>query len=182
MVLLEAAAQVFAREGTEATTNRIADRAGVSIGTLYQYFPDKYALLHAVAIEHVRDLTARLDRVFVELRRSEPPLPETMRAVLDVLVDTHRDRPALHVLMHRLAHPSPAELTELRAFEDRLADEVAFHLQRCGHEGNDAAAKARTVVHGIDAHLHRVLLHDEATTEALVELVWRLIGQLPDRR
>ena len=59
-VLLEAAAQVFRREGVAATTNRIAERAGVSIGTLYQYFADKYALLYALAERHVRAAAAAL--------------------------------------------------------------------------------------------------------------------------
>lgn len=51
--VIEAAARVFRREGFAATTNRIAREAGVSIGTLYEYFPNKQALLAALAERHV---------------------------------------------------------------------------------------------------------------------------------
>ena len=48
--ILEAAAQVLQRAGHEGfNTNAVAERAGVSIGTLYQYFPDKDAILVAMA-------------------------------------------------------------------------------------------------------------------------------------
>lgn len=48
--IVQAAAQILVKEGEAAlTTNRIAERAGVSIGTLYQYFPDKQAVLRATA-------------------------------------------------------------------------------------------------------------------------------------
>lgn len=47
--ILAAAAQVLAEEGDGATTDRIAARAGVSIGSLYQYFPNKDALLLELA-------------------------------------------------------------------------------------------------------------------------------------
>lgn len=50
----EAAVQVLLKEGNERlTTRRIADRAGVSVGTLYQYFPNKSALLQAVLRDHL---------------------------------------------------------------------------------------------------------------------------------
>jgi AcrR family transcriptional regulator len=52
-VLLEAAARVFRREGWRATTNRIAAEAGVSVGSLYEYFPDKQALLAGLAERHL---------------------------------------------------------------------------------------------------------------------------------
>src|SRR5271154_4777544 len=59
--ILEAAAQVFERHGYAAgTTNRIAERAGVSIGTLYQYFPNKDAILIALARRHLAEGTAAL--------------------------------------------------------------------------------------------------------------------------
>ena len=52
--ILEAAAHIFNERGyTEATTNEIADEADVSIGSLYQYFPNKDALLLALAHKHI---------------------------------------------------------------------------------------------------------------------------------
>lgn len=52
-VLLEAAARVFRRQGWRATTNRIAAEAGVSVGSLYEYFPNKQALLAGLAERHL---------------------------------------------------------------------------------------------------------------------------------
>jgi len=51
--ILEGAARVFRAEGFAATTNRIAQAAGVSVGSLYEYFPNKQALLVALAERHV---------------------------------------------------------------------------------------------------------------------------------
>jgi AcrR family transcriptional regulator len=59
--VLQAAAQVFERHGYAAgTTNRIAERAGVSIGTLYQYFPNKDAILVALVHQHLAESSAAL--------------------------------------------------------------------------------------------------------------------------
>ncbi len=155
--LVEAAAQVFSREGADATTNRIAARAGLSIGTLYQYFPDKLSLLQAVAERHVRDADRQLTVVFAQLREDTPPFDTTMRVLLEALVDLHRDRPRLHALLHRLAQPTLGQLDELRGFEDRICDEVAFHLKRCDRGGDDVELTAHMLVHAIDAQLHRVM-------------------------
>ncbi|WP_459958953.1 TetR/AcrR family transcriptional regulator [Nocardia sp. IFM 10818] len=176
-IIVEAAAQVFSREGLAATTNRIAERAGVSIGTLYQYFPDKFAVLHAVAERHVSEGGARLGEVFARLRRTEPPFEETLSAIVEVVVDLHRDRPVLHGLMHRLAPRNAAELAAIRAFEDYLVDEITYHLVRCDRGGADPAFMARTVVHGVDTHLHRVLIHRSVDMGQVTELVNRLLGE-----
>lgn len=160
-MLVEAAAQVFSREGIAATTNRIADRAGMSIGTLYRYFPDKLSLLHAVAQRHVREADRRLTAVFARLRAEAPPFEETMRAVLDAVVELHTDGPRLHALLHRIAPLGVEQLDELRGFEERICDEVAFHLKRCDRGGEDVELTAQTVVHAIDAQLHRVMTRDE---------------------
>lgn len=158
---MEAAAQLFSAEGIAATTNLIAERAGTSIGTLYQYFPDKFALLRAVADRHVRDADRELTAVFAALRTDAPPFDATMGTVLEAVVTLHAGRPKLHALLHRLVTPTAEQLGLLTDLEDRLCSEVAFHLKRCGRSGADVQTTARTLVHTVDAQLHRVLTRDE---------------------
>lgn len=79
--LLQAAAQVFRAEGYNATTNRIAERAGVSIGTLYEYFPNKEALLLALAERHVSEAESGIHAA-LEHSAAAQLLPELQRAVL----------------------------------------------------------------------------------------------------
>lgn len=178
-MLLEAAAQVFSREGFAATTNRIAERAGVSIGTLYQYFPNKETLLHALAEPHVREADARLRVVFDRLRVEAPAFDETMRTMLAAVVDLHADRPRLHAVMHRLAPRDARDVEALQALEDHLADEVAFHLKRCDRGGDDVELTAQTIVATVDAQLHRVMTERGFDTDRLVDTVTALVGPPP---
>jgi AcrR family transcriptional regulator len=70
-----AAAQVFATHGYAAeTTNRIAERAGISIGSLYEYFPNKDALLVAILEAYVREGEAILEKTTAELRTANGDL------------------------------------------------------------------------------------------------------------
>lgn len=188
-ILVEAAAQVFSREGISATTNRIAERAGLSIGTLYQYFPDKGALLHAVAARHVRDADARLTALFEQLRVTAPSFEDTMDQVLHELVDLHAEHPRLHALLHRVA-TTAADLDEMRMFEDRLCAEVAYHLKRCdrgtigaseatGYVDEDPELTARSIVALVDAQLHRVMPHHGYDIEQLRLTVARLAPARP---
>lgn len=101
--LLAAAAQVFAAEGyANTTTNHIAARAGVSIGSLYQYFPSKDALLLALAERHVEHAFAA---VMDEVRaKQDAPVREFLRALVDALVAAHRIEPRLHRVIFEEAH------------------------------------------------------------------------------
>ena len=67
--ILEATIQVLLSEGKERlTTTKVAARAGVSVGTLYQYFPNKSALLQAVLKRHFDQITEAVERVCQEQR------------------------------------------------------------------------------------------------------------------
>jgi len=67
--ILKATVQVLLKVGKEKlTTTRVAARAGVSVGTLYQYFPNKRALLRAALKLHVEEILAEVDKVCVAQR------------------------------------------------------------------------------------------------------------------
>lgn len=93
--IVEAAARVVSQVGLDrASTNRIAEVAGVSIGSLYQYFPGKTALMAAV-IE--REAEADLDamrEVFADC--STLPLPETIDRTIEHFVHRFARNPALY--------------------------------------------------------------------------------------
>ena len=69
--VLEAVQRVLKRHGAEAiTTNRIAEAAGVSIGSLYQYFPDKQAIFTALYDRHVDEVRHLIERTMTDYVRS----------------------------------------------------------------------------------------------------------------
>jgi AcrR family transcriptional regulator len=91
--ILTAAAHVFAEHGYAAgTTNRIAEHARISIGSLYQYFPNKDSILAALLIKHIdRGTWTEAD----DLDFSPGSLGATVRALVRDAVDNHRDDPQL---------------------------------------------------------------------------------------
>lgn len=89
--ILEAAAQILEAGGLAAfTTNAVAERAGVSIGTLYQYFVDKNALLLALARQEMGTALAEVGRA---LSGGDEPSPESrVRAMVRAMVHAFRGR------------------------------------------------------------------------------------------
>ena len=79
--ILQAAIQVLIADGKERlTTTRVAERAGVSVGTLYQYFPNKSALLQAALRQHMEEVGGAVERVCSEL--AGRPLAEMTTALI----------------------------------------------------------------------------------------------------
>ena len=93
--LLDATARVLVREGYDrASTNRIAAVAGVSVGSLYQYFPNKEALVAALVARHNREILQLIREAVKEVASSD--LRTAMRALVKAAVDAHMVDSALH--------------------------------------------------------------------------------------
>src|SRR2546423_5851957 len=81
--ILEGAAQVFERHGyAKGTTNRIAERAGVSIGSLYQYFPNKGAIVVELSRRHMAEVRGVARPALQELVDRTPPLRDGLMAIV----------------------------------------------------------------------------------------------------
>src|SRR5580765_8939772 len=87
----EATIQVLLSEGAERlTTTRVAERAGVSVGTLYQYYPNKQSLLFAVLADHLDHVAAAVEAACEQARHK--PLGDMIRIVVEAFVDTKMER------------------------------------------------------------------------------------------
>src|SRR5260370_4587237 len=175
--ILEGAAQILEAGGLAAfTTNAVAERAGVSIGTLYQYFADKNALIHALA---QRELQATLIRVRQALLGEVDPTPEgRVRAMIRAMITAFRGRQrarkaVLQTLLSRgggmeLMAPVAAFLAEAEAKMGQEPQRVFAALDR-----RQLFVVSRALMGAIRAAVleEQPFLRDPAFEDELVRLV-----------
>src|SRR5499426_3224118 len=96
--VLDATARVIVKYGFDGlTTNAVAEAAGVSIGSLYQYFPNKEALVAALIEKHIEDMNAAL---MSELARvAQLPMAQAVRAVIELTIRAHQVDSELHQVL-----------------------------------------------------------------------------------
>ncbi len=170
--ILDAAARVFERHGYAAgTTNRIAERAGVSIGSLYQYFPNKDAILVALVERHLDEGAAAMGPVLAALVADAPPIEEGMRRLVEGMVALHRERPALHRVLFEEAPRPPALRRRLGRMQAAAVDGVRMYLRaREDDVARDPALAARMVVQVVETVAHELVLRPgDAAVDAHVE-------------
>lgn len=129
--VLDATVKIAHREGLDAiTTNRVAEVAGVSIGSLYQYFPNKDAIFEALHHRHAEESEQLIAALLVEHASSS--LEHFLLAVFEALVDLHARDPALHELLGRQiphrAHGQPGLSSALRDVISARAGELSPEL------------------------------------------------------
>src|SRR6516225_4450278 len=99
--ILVAAVQVLAKDGAQRfTTARVAEKAGVSVGSLYQYFPNKAAILFRLQSDEWRQTSALLRQILEDVRR--PPL-ERLRTLVHAFIRSECDEAAMRVALHDAA-------------------------------------------------------------------------------
>ncbi len=166
--ILQAAAQVFERHGYAAgTTNRIAERAGVSIGTLYQYFPNKDAILVALTERHMQEGERMLAPLLEELIERPPALADALERVLRVLLELHAEQPGLHRVLFEEA-PRPPELRDrLERLFELASTALAGYLASLPEVAvADVGLAAQLVVQTVEAVTHGLVIHPRAGVSA----------------
>lgn len=160
--LIEATARILVRDGFDkASTNRIAETAGVSVGSLYQYFPSKEALVVAVIERHQRDLMAIVRDALEEI--ADKPLVEGIRRLVMAAIDGHRKEPALHrVLAEQI--PRTGILETVDVFNQQAYLLFRDYLERHRSETRtfDLDIATFTCVTTIEALSHTAVLHRPA--------------------
>jgi AcrR family transcriptional regulator len=113
--ILEAAVQVLAKEGAQRfTTARVAEKAGVSVGSVYQYFPNKAAILFRLQSDEWRQTTELLGNILAD--REKPPL-ERLRILVHAFIQSEVDEAAMRVALGDAAplYRDAPEVREARA-------------------------------------------------------------------
>jgi AcrR family transcriptional regulator len=99
--ILDAAVQVLAKEGAQRfTTARVAEKAGVSVGSLYQYFPNKAAILFRLQSDEWRQTTELLRGILEDVQRSPP---ERLRMLVHAFIRSECDEAAIRVALNDAA-------------------------------------------------------------------------------
>ncbi|HEX3769899.1 MAG TPA: TetR/AcrR family transcriptional regulator [Polyangiaceae bacterium] len=129
--VLDSVTRLLKRRGLRAvTTNRIAEVAGVSIGSVYQYFPDKQAIFSALLDRHLAEIGAVVEAKLAA--HDEAPLDGVVRALVEGMIASHAKDPALHQLLFtQVPHaPDDADLdTRMRRALRRAIEPRAKELR-----------------------------------------------------
>ncbi|WP_051304369.1 TetR/AcrR family transcriptional regulator [Calidithermus chliarophilus] len=178
--ILDAAAQLFAEAGFEAaTTNAIAERAGISIGSLYQYFPNKAALFRALCERYERESLAALGAVLTpDLARLE--IGEVVERVVAALRQSYGTNPGLLRVLFQ-GHPAQGQCVPHSSFREAMVHQVDGLLElRWPRLAPDRRRLvAEVCVQAADALFDLALkLEREAAHRAMDELKRLLLGYL----
>jgi AcrR family transcriptional regulator len=159
--VLDAVVRILKREGVGAvTTNRIAEVAGVSIGSVYQYFPDKRAIFVALHARHVESIDRMVEAKLTEHATS--PLATLLGAMVEAMIEAHEGDPELYELLYAEV-PHRAEGT--KDFTVRLHGAFRLALAARAHElgrRRDLDAMVFVVTHMVDALSHGAVLRRPA--------------------
>ncbi len=161
---MEAAARVFYEDGyLSTTTNEIAAEAGVSIGSLYQYFPNKDSLLIEIARRHISESLVAFDELMNGFG-PEASLGQMIGHVIDHLVDQH-EHDRLHLLIAHRA-PRTAEIEqELDRAQRHLVGVAQRLLGQQMPERDDLLRTSQLLVAFLHGAIHDVILRQPPGAE-----------------
>lgn len=186
--IVEATGQVFERGGYRRTTAaKVAERAGVSVGSLYQYFPDKEAMIRAFFERRLAEDIELMQAVAVRAVGASPVA--LLRIAVEEMVTLYRKDRALYVGVAEML-PIAEQTPEVREGLERAVAMTLMHLRMHPElaRGRDPELLAMLYVHTLRAGLFKIIalapekLDDPHLTEMLTGAALGLIGLPPDAR
>lgn len=157
--LVEATARLLVKDGFDGvSTNRIAEAAGVSIGSLYQYYPGKEALVAAVVDRHQDKVSRTVSAALPDIMAL--PLHEALRAVVSLAVEAHRVDPRLHrVLTEQIPRTGRLKNVEAQSRGNFAVMRAYLEAHRDEIRVADLDFAAFLVVTTVEALTHSAVLH-----------------------
>ena len=178
--LVEATARILVKEGFDkASTNRIAEVAGISVGSLYQYFPGKEALVVAVIERHQQEILQTVRGELAEVLHQ--PVEKAVRKLVAVAVKAHRVDPQLHrVLAEQIPRVGKLEILESFNRENFTLFRTYLESHRDELRVDDLELASFVCVTSIEALTHHAVLHyskmlADERMEALIDETARLV-------
>jgi AcrR family transcriptional regulator len=170
-----------------ASTNRIAATAGVSVGSLYQYFPNKEALVAALVARHNREMLALLSDALKEVASLD--LGTAIAKLVRAAVDAHLVDPALHRVFDEQV-PRMGQLAKIEALEGETFRLVKTYLEQRRSEISvrDLDSATSILVTTVEALTHQFVIRrpdaPDRDRDRFIDEVTRLVmGYLqPGRR
>ena len=178
--ILEATQQLLASIGYENTnTTRIAERAGVSIGSLYQYFPNRDAVIAELQRRHHKETSAILTEAFA--KAEDLPLEEAVRHLVQATIRLHQLEPELHRVLTEIV-PASVNLESRAALYQVLATAQRrwFHTIARQVQPKDLDVSGLIIRELVEGATHAAVIHGDADKVAAVgdELTTMIVAYL----
>jgi AcrR family transcriptional regulator len=178
--ILTATTQVLLARGySGTTTNHVAEVAGVSIGTLYQYYGNKNDLVRAVVEKHTDEIFALLRHTLLNL--ADAPIPMAVRTFVNAMMKVHAVDPRLHrICLEQAFHLG---LDHILSIRDAAQGLVAAYLTQYADRilPKDLNLAASVLVITVDSIAHGTMLQDNppdmnAVGEESIAVILRYLG------
>jgi AcrR family transcriptional regulator len=158
--ILQATAYILAGEGyAKLNTNRIAERAGVNISSLYQFFPNKEAILRALLEDHSNQISKVVEGVLQDAQNTHTSLPERGLVLIKAILAAHASNPTLHRALNEEL-PRSERLLLMEESEDSIEAVVASYLgQFYGKlEGDQLQMRLFILLRTVESLCHAVVI------------------------
>jgi AcrR family transcriptional regulator len=175
--ILEATARILTEKGYSKTnTNQIAELAGVSIGSLYQYFPNKESLMAALIQQHCDEMVelveSKLNHLF------DTPLEEAIPQLVKAVIAAHAINPKLHQVLNEEI-PRSGRLEQTQKMDDRITNRLLKYLERWSDRLKPQNLEMTVFIfsHTVESLCHAAVIEEQGymNNEEFEQEVFRLL-------